>query len=242
MQAQHTASAAVKLSQFSWRNEFLRKQQSCAVPLRRTDGGEIEDLLAVRTEHGEHGVCRLLLLCLLGVAVGTLQKAGVRMTYEVCHRLLVHTAVQKRCHEVVPQGVQVVLPRKADGGIDLPQPLGEGVRVDELPLLVGEEIGTELAALLDAAGRFDPAYGTKLLTYATPVMEAALSDYAAQYSSSLSIPISRYNQLRKVAYLCAEACDSSDAELVKVVCGELNVSAKVAGALIKEYRTLFCVR
>jgi len=44
--------------------------------------------------------------------------------------------------------VHVVLPRKADGGIDLPQPLGEGVRADELPLLVGEEIGTELAALL----------------------------------------------------------------------------------------------
>ena len=97
-------------------------------------------------------------------------------------------------------------------------------------------------ALLDAAGRFDPAYGTKLLTYATPAIEAALSDYAAQHSSSLSIPISRYNQLRRVAYLCAEGWDSSDAELVKVVCGELNVSAKVAGALIKEYRTLFCVR
>ena len=142
----------------------------------------------------------------------------------------------------MPKGVEVVLPRKADGGIDLPQPLGEGVRVDELPQLVGEEIGTELAALLDAAGRFDPAYGTKLLTYATPVMEAAMMDYAAQYSSSLSIPVSRYNQLRRVAYLCAEGCDASDAELVKVVCGELNVSAKVAGALIKEYRTLFCVR
>ena len=97
-------------------------------------------------------------------------------------------------------------------------------------------------ALLDAAGRFDPAYGTKLLTYATPAIEAALSDYAARYSSSLSIPISRYNQLRRVAYLCAEGRDQSDAELVKVVCGELNVSAKVAGALIKEYRTLFCVR
>ena len=68
--------------------------------------------------------------------------------------------------------------------------------------------------------------------------EAALSNYAAQYSSSLSIPISRYNQLRRVAYLCAGGWDSSDAELVKVVCGELNVSAKVAGALIKEYRTL----
>lgn len=88
----------------------------------------------------------------------------------------------------------------------------------------------------------DNEYGTKLLTYATPAIEAALSDYAARYSSSLSIPISRYNQLRRVAYLCAEGWDSPDAELAKVVCGELNVSAKVAGALIKEYRTLFCVR
>ena len=106
-----------------------------------------------------------------------------------------------------------------------------------------EDLKQEAAlALLDAAGRFDPAHGTKLLTYATPVMEAALSDYAARYSSSLSIPISRYNQLRRVAYLCAEGWDSSDAELVKVVCGELNASAKVAGALIQEYRTLFCVR
>ena len=106
-----------------------------------------------------------------------------------------------------------------------------------------EDLKQEAAlALLDAAGRFDPAYGTKLLTYATPAMEAALSDYAAQYSSSLSIPISRYNQLRRVAYLCAEAQNTSKSELTKAVCGGLNVSAKVAGALIKEYRTLFCVR
>ena len=106
-----------------------------------------------------------------------------------------------------------------------------------------EDLKQEAAlALLDAAGRFDPVYGTKLLTYATPVMEAALSDYAAQHSSSLSIPISRYNQLRRVAYLCAEGWDSSDAELVKVVCGERNVSAKVAGTLIKEYQTLCCTR
>ena len=106
-----------------------------------------------------------------------------------------------------------------------------------------EDLKQEAAlALLDAARRFDPAYGTRLLTYATPAIEAALSDYAAQYSSSLSIPIIRYNQLRRAAYLCAEGWDASDAELVKVVCGELDVSAKVAGALIKEYRTLFCVR
>ena len=106
-----------------------------------------------------------------------------------------------------------------------------------------EDLKQEAAlALLDAARRFDPAYGTKLLTYATPAIEAAMMDYAARYSSSLSISISRYNQLRRVAYLCAEGCDASDAELAKVVCGELNVSAKVAGALIKEYRTLLMQR
>ena len=106
-----------------------------------------------------------------------------------------------------------------------------------------EDLKQEAAlALLDAARRFDPAYGTKLLTYATPAIEAALSDYAAQYSSSLSIPISRYNQLRRVAYLCAQGWDSSDAELVKVVCGELNVSAKTAKSLLNDYQTLFCVR
>ena len=97
-------------------------------------------------------------------------------------------------------------------------------------------------ALLDAARRFDPICGTKLLTYATPMIEATMMDYAAQYSSPLSIPASRYNQLCRVADLCAESQDISDAEVVKTVCGELNISAKVAGALIKEYRTLFCVR
>ena len=97
-------------------------------------------------------------------------------------------------------------------------------------------------ALLGAAGRFDPAYGAKLLTYATPLIEAALSDYAAQYSSSLSIPASRYNQLRRVAHLCAEIQDASEVELVKAVCGELNVSAKTAKSLLNDYQTLFCVQ
>ena len=106
-----------------------------------------------------------------------------------------------------------------------------------------EDLKQECAlALLESARRFDPAYETKLLTYATPVMETAMTDYAARYSSSLSIPISRYNQLRRVAYLCAEAQNTSESELTKAVCGGLNVSAKVAEALIKEYRTLLCVR
>ena len=96
--------------------------------------------------------------------------------------------------------------------------------------------------LLDAAKHFDPTYGTKLLTYATPMIEAAMADYAAQFSFSLSVPASRYNQLRKVAHLCAEAQDTSETGLVKAVCEGLNVSVKVAESLIKEYRTLFRVR
>ena len=102
-----------------------------------------------------------------------------------------------------------------------------------------EDLKQEAAlTLLDAAGRFDSAYGMKLLTYATPAIEAAMMDYAAQYSSSLSIPIGRYNQLRRVAYLCAEAQDASETELTKAVCEKLRVSSKAAEALLKEHRAL----
>ena len=106
-----------------------------------------------------------------------------------------------------------------------------------------EDLKQEAAlALLNAAGHFDPAYGTKLLTYATPAIEAALSDYAAQYAFPLFVPASRGSQLRAVAYLCAEAQDTSETELTKAVCEKLKVSSKAAEVLLKEYRTLLCVR
>ena len=102
-----------------------------------------------------------------------------------------------------------------------------------------EDLKQEAAlALLDAAGRFDPAYGTKLLTYATPAIEAALSDYASRYAFPLSVPTSRGSQLRTVAHLCAEAQDASESELTKAVCEKLKVSSKAAEALLKEYQAL----
>ena len=102
-----------------------------------------------------------------------------------------------------------------------------------------EDLKQEAAlALLDAAGRFDPAYGTKLLTYATPAIEAALSDYAARYAFPLSIPASRGSQLRTVAHLCAEAQDASETELTKAVCEKLRLSSKAAEMLLKEYHAL----
>ena len=102
-----------------------------------------------------------------------------------------------------------------------------------------EDLKQEAAlALLDAARRFDPAYGTRLLTYATPVMEAVLSDYAARYAFPLSVPTSRGSQLRTVARLCAEAQDASETELTKAVCEKLRLSSKAAEMLLKEYHAL----
>ena len=106
-----------------------------------------------------------------------------------------------------------------------------------------EDLKQEAAlALLDAAGRFDPAYGTKLLTYATPAIEAALSDYASRYAFPLSVPTSRGSQLRTVVHLCGEAQDASESELTKAVCEKLKISSKSAEALLKEYQTLCCTR
>ena len=97
-------------------------------------------------------------------------------------------------------------------------------------------------ALLEAAKRFDPSFGTKLLTYATPVIESAMADYGSQTSLSLSIPSSRYNQLRKVAHACAKVQDESEPTLIDAVCEKLEVSQKVATELLREYRTLFHTR
>ncbi len=106
-----------------------------------------------------------------------------------------------------------------------------------------EDLKQESAmALLEAAKRFDPSYGTKLLTYATPAMESAMMDYGSHDSLTISIPPSRYHQLRKVAYVCAEAQDESEPALIGAVCKELEVSPRVAAELLKEYRTLFHIR
>ena len=94
-------------------------------------------------------------------------------------------------------------------------------------------------ALLAAAKRFDSSHGTKLLTYATPAIESAMIDYGSHASLTISIPPSRYHQLRKVAYVCAEAQEESEPALIVAVCKELDVSPKVAAELLKEYRTLF---
>ncbi|MBR5470579.1 MAG: helix-turn-helix domain-containing protein [Oscillibacter sp.] len=97
-------------------------------------------------------------------------------------------------------------------------------------------------ALLEAVGRFDPARGTKLLTYATPAMESAMLDYGAHDSLTISIPSDRYHQLRKVAFVCAEAQDESEFALIDAVRKELNASKKKAAELLMDHRILFNIR
>lgn len=58
-------------------------------------------------------------------------------------------------------------------------------------------------ALLDAAQRFEPSMGTRLLTYTTPAIETAMKDCVAQSSFSLLLPLNRYYQLRQVTFLYA---------------------------------------
>lgn len=97
-------------------------------------------------------------------------------------------------------------------------------------------------ALLAAAERFNPSYGTKLLTYATPAIEAAMTDCAARCSFSLSVPFSRYDQLRRVGFVFAQKENTPDASLTEAVGEALGVSPKVAEDLLAEYRTVFQIR
>ena len=96
-------------------------------------------------------------------------------------------------------------------------------------------------ALLDAARRFDPSMGTKLLTYATSPIETAMRDCAAQGSFSLSLPLDRYRQLRQVAFLYATHERDIETDLLPAIQEKLAVSAKVAKRLLEEYRTVFQV-
>ena len=95
-------------------------------------------------------------------------------------------------------------------------------------------------ALLDAARRFDPSMGTKLLTYATSAIETAMRDCAAQGSFSLSLPLDRYRQLRQVAFLYAtHEQEGAEEDLLTAIQEKLEVSVKVAKRLLEEYHTVF---
>ena len=70
---------------------------------------------------------------------------------------------------------------------------------------LGEDLKQEGAlALLKAAEQFDPTLGNRFLTYATPVIQAAMRDCAARSALPLTILSGQYHQLRQVLRFMAE--------------------------------------
>ena len=94
-------------------------------------------------------------------------------------------------------------------------------------------------ALLEAAKRFDSAFGNRFLTYATPAIQAAMLDYAAQNALPLSISTGRYHQLRQVRRLMAEEENVTEAVLIRRIMGQLGVSQAAARSLLLECQPLF---
>lgn len=81
------------------------------------------------------------------MAVGTFQKTGVAVTGQFRYGLLVDATVQQGGDKEVAQGVQVILSREAVGSVYLPQAFGERIGMDERPIRVDEQVGTELPAM-----------------------------------------------------------------------------------------------
>lgn len=97
-------------------------------------------------------------------------------------------------------------------------------------------------ALLSKARRFYFDVGTKLLTFATPIVQTAMLDCAAKRFSALPLPPSRYYQLRQTAFLCAVHGQVAEPDLLMTIQNKLNVSGHSARRLLEEYRTVFQIQ
>ena len=80
---------------------------------------------------------------------------------------------------------------------------------------------------------------TLLLTYATPTIETAMKDCAAQSSFSLSLPLDRYYQLRQAAFLYATHEQNAGIDLLTAIQEKMAVFAKAAKRLLEENQTVF---
>ena len=94
-------------------------------------------------------------------------------------------------------------------------------------------------ALLEAARTYELSTGAKFLTYATPGIHSALLAHARSLSTSLSMPMKRYLQLRKIAYLCAAHDSTKESELLPMIQENFSVSRDAALRLLNDYRVCF---
>ena len=89
------------------------------------------------------------------------------------------------------------------------------------------------AAALAAAGDYDGERGALFTTYALPRIRAAMVEYLARASLSVSIPAGRYLQLQRVGKLMKSSAEEKDQ--LSAICQGLGVSMGVAQALRKEW-------
>ena len=70
------------------------------------------------------------------------------MACQLRHSLLVHPLVEHSGNKVVPQGMQMKRRGEPQFTEKFPQVLGKGVRVNRLPLGIGEQVGADLPMVL----------------------------------------------------------------------------------------------
>lgn len=89
------------------------------------------------------------------------------------------------------------------------------------------------AAALAAAGDYDGERGALFTTYALPRIRAAMVEYLARASLSVSIPAGRYLQLQRVGKLMKSSAEEKDQ--LAAICQGLGVSRGVAQALRRDF-------
>lgn len=93
------------------------------------------------------------------------------------------------------------------------------------------------ASILAAARDYDAERGALFPTYALPRIRAAMVEYLAKDSLSVSIPAGRYLRLQRVGKLMKSSAEEK--EQLAAICQGLGVSMEVAQALRKEWFS-FC--
>ena len=89
------------------------------------------------------------------------------------------------------------------------------------------------ASILAAARDYDAERGALFPTYALPKIRAAMVEYLAKASLSVSIPAGRYLRLQRVGKLMKSSAEEKDQ--LAAICQELGVSMGVAQALRRDF-------
>ena len=89
------------------------------------------------------------------------------------------------------------------------------------------------ASILAAARDYDAERGALFPTYALPKIRAAMVEYLAKASLSVSIPAGRYLQLQRVGKLMKSSAEEK--EQLAAICQGLGVSMGVAQALRRDF-------